>query len=168
MNKKGALALSVNAIVVLILAVVMLGLALGFVKGMFGKVTTSFEEQIAAEPEPPTSTGSEPVTLSRESLIVHSGDDVVLKVGIYNPSSEAWTATAFAISCKVGGNPIGLVTESNFNSKEIAQGSSISGAYLFTVGSIGEGTHLCTGMVIGTGDTATHEYSKEIVIKVLR
>ena len=41
MAKKGAFQLSVNAIVVLILAIVLLGLGLGFVKGMFGKTRTS-------------------------------------------------------------------------------------------------------------------------------
>ena len=71
-NKKAALELSVTAIVVLILAIVMLGLGLGFVRGMFGKVSTSFNEQIAMEPEAPKPSGSRPITLSRESLYVLS------------------------------------------------------------------------------------------------
>ena len=38
-NKKGALELSINAIVIVILAMTLLGLGLGFVRGMFGKIT---------------------------------------------------------------------------------------------------------------------------------
>ncbi len=43
-KKKGSLNLSINAIVVLILAVTMLGLGLGFMKTMFGKATEQFGE----------------------------------------------------------------------------------------------------------------------------
>ena len=42
MSKKGSLNLSINAIVVLILAITMLGLGLGFMKTMFGKVSEDF------------------------------------------------------------------------------------------------------------------------------
>lgn len=94
MNKKGAMELSVTAIVVLIIAIVMLGLALGFVRGMFGKVSTQFEEQISAEPDPPAPHGSEPVTLSRESLIMRAKESGVLKVGVFNPTNEDWVISA--------------------------------------------------------------------------
>ena len=42
--KKASLNLSVNAIVVLILAITMLGLGLGFMKNTFGGVTEQFEQ----------------------------------------------------------------------------------------------------------------------------
>ena len=44
MQKRGALQLSINAIVVLILAITMLGLGLSFIKNIFGKATQEFEE----------------------------------------------------------------------------------------------------------------------------
>ena len=68
-QKKAAMELSVTAIVVLILAIVMLGLGLGFIRGMFSKVSTSFEEQIGAEPEAELATSSNPLTISRETII---------------------------------------------------------------------------------------------------
>ncbi len=43
-NKKADLSLSINAIVILILAITMLGLGLAFMKGMFGKVTGELGE----------------------------------------------------------------------------------------------------------------------------
>ena len=49
MDKKGALELSINAIVILIIAITMLGLGLGFVRGMFGKASGQFEELTGAE-----------------------------------------------------------------------------------------------------------------------
>ncbi|MBW3012000.1 hypothetical protein KY311_02360, partial [Candidatus Woesearchaeota archaeon] len=44
MYKKASLSLSINAIVVLILAITMLGLGLAFMRGTFGKVTEQFGE----------------------------------------------------------------------------------------------------------------------------
>jgi len=43
-NKKGALQLSINAIVVLILAITMLGLGLGFMRNIFGSATEEFQD----------------------------------------------------------------------------------------------------------------------------
>lgn len=44
MFKKGSLNLSINAIVVLIMAITLLGLGLGFMKSMFSSTTSQFEE----------------------------------------------------------------------------------------------------------------------------
>ena len=98
-SKKAAIELSVTAIVILILAIVILGLGLGFIRGMFGKVATQFEQQIAVEPEPPTTSASYPITLSRESMITNAGNSEVLKVGVYNPTSRDW-AEDTAWGCK--------------------------------------------------------------------
>jgi len=91
MAKKGALQLSVNAIVVLILAIVLLGLGLGFVKGMFGKVSTSFEEQISREPEPFPPTADSPITLSRENIKTNPGETEVIKIAVLNPTNSDWS-----------------------------------------------------------------------------
>jgi hypothetical protein len=44
MHKKGALTLSINAIVILILAITMLGLGLAFMRNIFGQATGEFKE----------------------------------------------------------------------------------------------------------------------------
>ncbi len=97
-SKKAAMELSVTAIVTLILAIVMLGLGLGFIRGMFTKVSTSFDEQISSEPEAALASGAFPITLSRESIITSAGESLVLKVNVYNTNSGA-TAVAPTITC---------------------------------------------------------------------
>ena len=82
--KKAALSLSVNAIVILILAIIMLGLGVTFIKNMFGKTSAQFEELISAENDPPAAFHGEPITLSREHIITTSGDTEVLKVSVFN------------------------------------------------------------------------------------
>ncbi|MFH1212231.1 MAG: hypothetical protein V1659_04890, partial [Candidatus Woesearchaeota archaeon] len=64
-SRKGSLSLSTEAIVILIMAVVMLGLGLTFVRGAFSKVTGSLDEATATEPEPQSPTVSDPITLSK-------------------------------------------------------------------------------------------------------
>ena len=83
-RKKASLNISVEAIIILIFAITMLGLGLGFIRGMFGKVTTQLEQQIANEPEPFSPTSTTPITVSRESIVTNPGEQQVLKVGVYN------------------------------------------------------------------------------------
>ena len=44
LKKRSSLNLSINAIVVLILAITMLGLGLGFIRNVFGSTTENFEQ----------------------------------------------------------------------------------------------------------------------------
>jgi len=81
MNKKGAMQLSINMIVILIIAVVILGLALGFINGMFGKMTDQFDVE---EPNPATATASNPITMSRGSNIkAGAGEKITVKWSVY-------------------------------------------------------------------------------------
>ncbi len=89
MNKKGSLSLSINAIVVLILAIVMLGLALGFIKTMFGKVSGQVEALVANEPEPNPAGPSDPLTLSRSTIVIGSSQTSAIKFNVYSPFAFA-------------------------------------------------------------------------------
>ncbi|MBW2974970.1 hypothetical protein KY366_04600 [Candidatus Woesearchaeota archaeon] len=163
-NRKAAIELSVTAIVILILAIVILGLGLGFVRGMFGKASTMFEQQIAVEPEPSPPSSSEPLTLSRERLIVHSGDAIALKFGVYNSGNKPWSKVNVTIDCS-GAGTTAMPDNEQVNSKALNSGESFLGTYLFVVGNIDEGTYLCeakVGHVPKPGPNAT----KDLVINV--
>jgi len=84
-SKKADLSLSVNAIVVLILAIVMLGLALGFVKTMFGKSANQFDEIISTEKDPEQADMNEPIKLSKGTISLKAKEVGVLKVSVFNP-----------------------------------------------------------------------------------
>lgn len=85
MKRKGSLSISTNAIVVLIVAVIMLGLIIGFVTKGFGAVEKKFLGQIEeTEPEPPTPSSSTPITLSTGAKIVEPGELMGIKVKIVN------------------------------------------------------------------------------------
>ncbi|MFH1642824.1 MAG: hypothetical protein ABIC04_08065 [Nanoarchaeota archaeon] len=91
MKKKAAMELSINAIVVIIIAVVMLALGLGFVRMIFGGATTKFASLIEQEADPQTPSTSNVMTISRSTLMTEPGAAEVIKIAAYNPTSADWT-----------------------------------------------------------------------------
>ncbi len=94
-NKKGAMELSIGAIITLIIAITFLSLALIFVKGMLGKMFSRFDEQISQEPEPPKPTSYNRITLSRNPIKTKEDTVEVIKVSISNPSQKDWINRQF-------------------------------------------------------------------------
>ena len=154
--KRGALSLSINAIVILIIAMTMLALALGFVKGMFGKATQNLDQLISAEPEPPTPTASEPITLSRETIIAHAGDTVILKVGVYNPTKDTWYDTEIEIS------NCGPTDNVNSNQFTISPGKFHIYTVTMKLKNKDPGSWVCKVKPKGKG------YDKDFVIKIIK
>jgi len=169
-SKKGSLELSVNAIVILIIAITMLGLGLFFVNNTFRSVSKQFEEQVKQEPEPQTASSQNPITLSRDSLIVTLNEKVALKVGIANPSVNPWNNTGFVINCSGAGDEGAKVVSSPmFNKRNLDSGDSFVGQYLFTVGKPLSDTYLCVAKTTTTdlnNLTTDTGYSKDITIQV--
>jgi len=84
MNKNGSLELSVNAIVVLILAITMLGLGLGFMKGMFGKVSQNVDTAIGQNQLANPPSASNPFTLSSNQISLARGAAQTITLAYYN------------------------------------------------------------------------------------
>ena len=78
--KKGSLQLSVNAIVVLVLAITMLGLGIAFTKGKFSELGQKIE--IPAPDYP--ATADEPIVIPSNEVTISSTKDTILSVNIYN------------------------------------------------------------------------------------
>ncbi len=96
--RKGSLSLSINAIVVLILAVVLMAFALPFISKMFKSTTTQFEELAGEEPAALVANGANPVTLSRNNLIMSLGDQKALRASVFNSGTTIETSS-FTILC---------------------------------------------------------------------
>jgi len=73
-QKRGYISLSVHAVVIIILAIVILGLGVGFFTGMFGKTSVKLEEIVGNEPEPVMPTTNDIVSLSREKIKTNPGE----------------------------------------------------------------------------------------------
>jgi len=158
-KKRSSLNLSVNAIVVLIMAITMLGLGLGFIKGMFGKISDKVESQIAAEPDAPTASANKPISISREAVVGRAGDPVALKFSIYCmqdacPAGEG--GPTVAIDCDSV-----TVTPPTFDAMTLGQVQS--GLALLTLGDT-PGTEICKATATGLSGS-THKVDFALTIK---
>ncbi len=87
-DKRASLEIGVNTIVILVIAMMLLGLGIGFIRGLFNKanqlpglIDTSQWQN------PPTA--STPIVLTPSSLSVKGGDSSNLVVGIYNKEASS-------------------------------------------------------------------------------
>lgn len=157
-QKRASLTLSVNAIVVLILAIVMLGLGMAFIRGMFTQTSDIFEQKVAEEPEPVNPSISNPITISRERIITHTNEVEIVKIGIFNPTNSSWTGATPSVTCT------GLTPVIKANTKTIDTNEFV----IFTTSidsSGGADTYICEIKVTATtGDASS--LAKDITIEI--
>lgn len=86
--RKASLSLSINAIVMLVMAITMLGLGLTFIRGMFSSGTSKLGSAIETTDldNPPDS--QNPVTIQNSVTVKANGDSVEVKVGYYNNQND--------------------------------------------------------------------------------
>lgn len=86
-NKKASLEISIQAIVIVVLAMTLLGLGLGFIRGMFkniGSTTDDVTEQVRQRVLDDLITGDKKVSFPKTEVIVDKGGSQVLTIGIRN------------------------------------------------------------------------------------
>jgi len=127
--------LSVNAIVILVIAIVMLGLILGFVKSKFSDISKNVELEEAA---PPRATSSDPLTVSRTMVVLSPGEKAVLRLSYYEAGSNGQSLTP-SIECEPStGTP---------TSSSIAKTSEVGGAVEYSLRLVAATTkdvYICT------------------------
>ncbi len=142
-NKKGSLELSVNSIVILIIAIAILGLALGFIKANFGKLTPKIEELASEIPDAPMASASEPITIHSENLIVGKGKIATVKFSVYCPedTNDCKNTIIKIIKCEEGGKDIFFIDQNPLN---IEHGRSEQITTLITFSGTSGKTYLCS------------------------
>ncbi len=97
MNKKGALEISVNAIVILIIALAVLGLIIGFAVSKFRETS----EQINTREDTPEATAQQPITLpdGRDTLQLSKAGSNTLAIGVYNSGTGQVDAATTGVVC---------------------------------------------------------------------
>lgn len=87
MRRKGDLNLSINAIVVLILAITMLGLGLGFIRNVFGGAAGKVGAALEATSLKNPADSSNPVTIDDKITMKRTGEKEI-EVGFYNTAVD--------------------------------------------------------------------------------
>lgn len=86
-NKRASLELSIRAIVIVILAMTLLGLGLGFIRTMFkdiGGITTDVTEQIRQQILDDLITNDKRVSFPKTQILIDKGGSEIITVGIRN------------------------------------------------------------------------------------
>jgi hypothetical protein len=103
MNKKGALELSMNTIIIIVIGVVLLSLGLMFVRGIFGKVQTlsegAFEE--AENVLNTIATHDQEVTVPSQ-INVKQGDQKTFRIWVVNEKTQSQSYTLSILSQQPG------------------------------------------------------------------
>ncbi|MDP3989606.1 MAG: hypothetical protein Q8Q01_00175 [archaeon] len=101
MNNRGSLELSIQTIIIVVIAFVVLGLGLGFVREQFagiGSTTTAVQEQISQQILDDLRTGNKKLSFPATELRLETGSDDVQAIGIKNTAdSELVLKVAFQI-----------------------------------------------------------------------
>ncbi|MBR9699750.1 hypothetical protein GOV09_04805 [Candidatus Woesearchaeota archaeon] len=91
MNKKAALELSINAIVIVILAMTLLGLGLGFVRNMFSDITDttgSVQDQMREQILDDLRRGDKKLSFPSQRIDIEGGDEEIIAIGVKNTDAD--------------------------------------------------------------------------------
>jgi hypothetical protein len=86
-NRKGSLNLSIQAIVIVVIAFVVLGLGLGFVRGQFKSITetaTGVQEQIKQQVLDDLRTGDKKLSFPASEVTINKKESTVVAIGVKN------------------------------------------------------------------------------------
>ena len=86
-NKRGSLEISIQAIVIVVLAMTLLGLGLGFIRGMFKNITSTTEtvtEQVKQKILDDLITSDKKVTFPKTTMTIDKGGSDILTIGVRN------------------------------------------------------------------------------------
>ena len=163
-NKKADLSLSINAIVILILAITMLGLGLTFMRGLFKQATEKVESAVNVQQLTNPPTADNPLTVSPAALTVRSTKSDKLLAAFLNTGGERGCALTKSTGIGAAGvdpasGGITLILNTNPATMKTDQINT------WTVG-VTAGTATGTGLYTLTMTCLTDTYKKDVVITV--
>ena len=158
-NKKASLSISTNAIVVLIIAVIMLGLIIGLVTTAFGAVEARFLGEIETQPDAPGTSNAQPITINQDSVRAEAGGLIGFKVNIRNLNDTFTDAMRPILEC-----PTAAVVEQSYQEEVLAKTipftTEDSFIYMTRIApTMDAGSYLCRIQVVKDITTADPTYS---------
>jgi len=123
LNKKASLEIGINTIVILVIAMVLLGLGIGFIRGLFkqsgelpGLIDT---DQFNTPPDSQT-----PIRITPSSVALKGGDSKPVKVGVYNKDVPGLVDFTVAIPRCKGKGDVVIMPVLLADAAKISQGES--------------------------------------------
>ena len=143
--RRGSLSIGTNAIVVLIIAVIILGLIVGFIETTLGNITNRVQSLTEEEPEPRAPTTYEPMTVSREVIRERPKTDVGVKLKVINVLGSGDILPNPSITCSgKAGAPDTIGEQWSVQGTTIPAGEIREVLFAFSIAdNAEEGTYLC-------------------------
>ena len=146
MNKKGDLSLSVNTIVIIVLAITLLGLGLTFIQSIVGGATDKLKESIDDVDLSEQPTSAKPLIIPRE-LEIKLGSTKNVNIGFYNkgPGTVSKIKPIIKECITITNEPISGTVTLGAPSKDSIAPSEFQG-YLtvLTIEDVAENRYICT------------------------
>lgn len=172
MDKKGALELSITAIVVIVIAFVVLGLALTLTRTIFKGAQEKLPEAFAVTQLESEPTSENPITVS-QTIEIGRNDEKTMTVGFYNKDTMTAEKAAFVVISCLDKEKNQVPDEGRPDVASISQDVSANTAAGFSVilteNGLAPGTYICTLAVCNDGDcVATEPYeTKQFFLNVV-
>jgi len=99
MNKKGGMELSINAIVILIIAMVVLGIGILFIRGMFAKAQVTTFKALSSQDTTNPASADRPFIADREVSVSPSNPTATVAVSAYNILSGSSQVSIALVGC---------------------------------------------------------------------
>lgn len=180
MRKKGGMELSINAIVILIIAMVVLGIGILFIRGMFAKASTTTFKALSSQDTTNPASADRPLVADREVMVSPTNPTASIAISVYNIATEDKAVSVKIGNCsdtygnnfeagiakaKIGFTPItGTISSSTFAGYQavISMNKNSSDEFPYGAGD----SAVCTILAsLGTGTTAKN-YSTSVIMKV--
>ena len=178
-NKKGSMELGINAIVVLIIALALLGLGIGFVTKLFTASQSKMVRIIDRTELPIHADSLNPMVFDTTNLEVKAGKSEPLIVSIYNDANvdvagPPYGQGAFitADSCVDSlGIPISTTSDIMINSPAQGIGANIDAGFAVIVqvdSNLRKGSYICTvGSHFFDANGMGHDLTKQLFVDVI-
>ena len=168
MNKKGSMQLGINAIVVLIIALAILGLGMSFITKLFGSSSEKFSNIIDSSELPFSADSGNPLVFEATDVTIKAGKNTKLKAAVYNflsSDSEVIIGDTEGnfFSCLDNGELVDITMLSGMQT--VASGEQGAFALIIEAGEVDSGTYICTvTATLGDEDSV----SRQIFVNVVR
>ena len=178
MRKRGSLNLSINAIVVLILAITMLGLGLAFMRNIFGGATEEFQQttgEIEKQMIEQMKETNTEISLNRPKISIKIGDRQQIFLGLKNDQQNVVDYTITGITCNALGGASSLLscTSGDVDIDYFEEPIEIVGGGVEVVPinikvktTANEGTCFCNIYISAVGEGTTEEKQTSLTIDV--
>jgi len=168
-NKKAALNLSVQAIVILVIAFVVLGLALTLTRYIFGTAQEKAGRAIDIIELESKPTSDNPITIPKK-VIIAKGTSKEMDIGVYNIKDTPYTSATLGISRCI--KTVGAADEREIATEDLpsmvtveqtieSSDSAAYRAYLTENDKLSAGNYICIIAVYDSTSTTTEPYTTE-------